>query len=97
MRFKRLNVTAEMSPAGMFDNSNNEMLRLFQYDFERMLAAGAHMTIGSDWAHGMDLPMFRNTAIVAKKIGVEKVLEIITLAGAVATGREQVRQFLHHR
>ncbi|QKD57876.2 amidohydrolase family-domain-containing protein [Fusarium oxysporum Fo47] len=88
-RFKRLNITAEMSPSGFFDTSQSENMRLFQYDFERMLAEEAHITIGSDWAHGLELPMFRNTAILVKKIGAEKVLEMITLAGAVATRREK--------
>ncbi|KAH7471704.1 hypothetical protein FOMA001_g13692 [Fusarium oxysporum f. sp. matthiolae] len=88
-RFKRLNITAEMSPSGFFDTSQSENMRLFQYDFERMLAEEAHITIGSDWAHGLELPMFHNTAILVKKIGAEKVLEMITLAGAVATRREK--------
>ncbi|KAM5528657.1 amidohydrolase family protein [Fusarium oxysporum f. sp. phaseoli] len=88
-RFKQLNVTAEMSPAGMFDTSQSENLRLFQHDFERITAAGGHVTIGSDWSHGLELPMFRNTAILVRRIGAEKVLEMITLAGAVATGREK--------
>ncbi|KAL5603664.1 hypothetical protein FOVSG1_006414 [Fusarium oxysporum f. sp. vasinfectum] len=88
-RFKQLNVTADMSPAGMFDTSQSENLRLFQHDFERITAAGAHVTIGSDWAHGLELPMFHNTAILVRRIGAEKVLEMITLAGAVATGREK--------
>ncbi|KAH7042273.1 hypothetical protein B0J12DRAFT_579564, partial [Macrophomina phaseolina] len=88
-RFKRLNVTAEMSPAMCFDNGDNEYLQLTKHDFRGMLSEGAHMTIGSDWAHGLELPMLRNTAIVAKTVGAEKVLEMITLAGAVATGRDQ--------
>ncbi|RKK90399.1 hypothetical protein BFJ68_g16453 [Fusarium oxysporum] len=88
-RFKQLNVTAEMSPAGLFDNSHSENLRLFHHDFERITAAGAHVIIGSDWAHGLELPMFRNTAILVMRIGAEKVLEMITLAGAVATGRDK--------
>lgn len=82
-----------MSPAGMFDNSKSEHIRLFQCDFERMVAEGAHVTIGSDWAQGLELPMFRNTAIVAERIGARKVLEMITLAGAIAIGREKVRLF----
>jgi hypothetical protein len=85
-----------MSPAGFFDTSQSENMRLFQYDFERMLAEEAHITIGSDWAHGLELPMFRNTAILVMRIGAEKVLEMMPLAGAVATGRDKVRRFFRY-
>ncbi|KAJ4069048.1 hypothetical protein NW761_015172, partial [Fusarium oxysporum] len=78
-----------MSPAGLFENSQSENLRLFHHGLEPITAAGAHVTIGSDWAHGMELPMFRNTAILIMRMGAEKVLEMITLAGAVATGRDK--------
>jgi cytosine/adenosine deaminase-related metal-dependent hydrolase len=78
-----------MSPASTFD-SDNEYLRMFQHDFKGMLSNGAHVTIGSDWSHGLEISMLRNMAGVAKTIGSEKVLEMITLAGAVATGRDQV-------
>lgn len=81
-----------MSPAMCFDNADDEYLQLFRHDFNGMLSGGAHITIGSDWAHGLKLPMLRNTAIVAKAIGPERVLEMITLAGAIATGRDKVRQ-----
>jgi hypothetical protein len=61
-----------MSPAGFFNTSQSENMGLFQYNFERMLAEEAHITIGSAWAHGLELPMFRNTAILIKKIGARE-------------------------
>lgn len=51
-------------------------------------------TIGSDWAHGVPLSMFDNVAVLVNTNGAEKILGIITLAGATATEREQVRNIL---
>jgi predicted amidohydrolase YtcJ len=86
-----------MSPALSFDTEGNEYLHMFQHDFKSMLSEGTHITIGSDWSHGIPLSMFDNVAVLVNTIGAEKILEIITLAGAIATGREQVRNLLFAR
>ncbi|EXL66833.1 hypothetical protein FOPG_17014 [Fusarium oxysporum f. sp. conglutinans race 2 54008] len=89
-RFKKLNVGAEMSPAGFFDYESSGLdFPLIDWDFERMVAEGNHATIGSDWSYGMPLPILPAVAIVARKVGTEKTLEMITLAGARATNREK--------
>ncbi|KAH7024111.1 amidohydrolase 3 [Ilyonectria destructans] len=89
-RFNRLNITAEMSPAGFFDTDKlGREFALFNWNFERMVDAGNHVTIGSDWAYGLPLPMLPSVAVVARKVGIEKTLEMITLAGAKATNREK--------
>lgn len=80
-----------MSPADIFDKAGHEYFHMFNYDFERMAAAKSHITIGSDWANGMTLPLLPSVAGVAKALGAEKVLEIITLAGAIAVRREKVK------
>lgn len=64
---------------------------LINWDFERMAQAKNRVTIGSDWVNGMTLPMLPAVDIIARKVGAEKTLEMITLAGARATNREQVR------
>lgn len=91
-RFNQLNITAEMSPAGFFDYEKTGLnMPLINWDFERMAQAKNRVTIGSDWVNGMTLPMLPAVDIIARKVGAEKTLEMITLAGARATNREQVR------
>lgn len=80
-----------MSPAGFFDTDKlGREFALFNWNFERMVDAGNHVTIGSDWAYGLPLPMLPAVAVVARKVGIERTLEMITLAGAKATSREKV-------
>ncbi|KAE8372004.1 amidohydrolase family-domain-containing protein [Aspergillus bertholletiae] len=87
-RFRKLNVTAEMSPAGSFDKrSQDEYFDMFRFDFPRMVEEENHITIGSDWAHGAPLPLLPHVGKIAQTIGAEKTLEIITLAGVTAVGR----------
>ncbi|EXL66625.1 hypothetical protein FOPG_17218 [Fusarium oxysporum f. sp. conglutinans race 2 54008] len=89
-RFNELKITAEMSPAGFFDYEKTGLdMPLIDWDFERMVEAKNYVTIGSDWVYGMTLPMLPAVDIVARKVGAEKTLEMITLAGARATNREE--------
>ncbi|OGM47227.1 hypothetical protein ABOM_003984 [Aspergillus bombycis] len=89
-RFNKLNITAEMSPAGFFDYAKSGLdMPLINWDFERMVEAKNHVTIGSDWVYGMPLPLLPAVDIVARKVGAKKTLEMITLEGARATNREQ--------
>lgn len=79
-----------------FDGEPASTLHMFHYDFKRMVAAENAITIGSDWAHGLPLPLFQNLGGVEKKLGAEKLLSIITLAGATAVGRDKVMPHLIH-
>lgn len=96
-RFRALNVTAEMSPAFFFTHpitlANRELMN---WDFAKMLAANAHLTIGSDWGAGAEpdlLPCLDSIVEVVghgdRRAGGEALCRMLTLAGAEAVGREK--------
>jgi predicted amidohydrolase YtcJ len=96
-RFKELNVTAEMSPAFFFVHpvtaSSNGLM---DWNFARMKKEGAHATIGSDWGAGSSpdiLPCLQGILEAAGEgdtvRGSERVLRMLTLAGAEAVGRDK--------
>ncbi|KAF2105584.1 amidohydrolase 3 [Lophiotrema nucula] len=96
-RYKQLNVTAEMSPAMFFTHpvtlSSNGLM---DWNFPKMLAAGAHLTIGSDWGAAPDPSLFdAMEGIVevvgngSKEKGGEMILRMLTMNGAEAVGREK--------
>lgn len=96
-RFKELNVTAEMSPAFFFDHpithANKELMN---WDFAKLLASNAHMTVGSDWGAGPSpdlLPCLDSTVEIVgqgdRQRGGEIMCRMLTLAGAEAVGREK--------
>lgn len=99
VRFAPLNVTAEMSPSMLFATEEHAAPDgLAKWDFGKMIANGAHITIGSDFV-GQDPGVFgpcvaalksvRNS-IRDKEAAVEALMRMITLSGAEATGREGV-------
>ena len=96
-RFKPLNVTAEMSPAFFFKHPVTEASGgLMDWNFPKMRAAGAHITIGSDWGAGAEPDILPCMGAVVeqigdgdKAVGGERIIRMLTLAGAEAVGRER--------
>jgi len=96
-RFRELNVTAEMSPAFFFDHPITAASNgLMDWNFPRMLAANAHITIGSDWGAGETpdlLPCMSGIVDAVgggdRALGGEKICRMLTLGGAEAVGREK--------
>ncbi|KAL9564057.1 hypothetical protein ACKAV7_011831 [Fusarium commune] len=85
-RFRSLNVTAEMSPAMFF--KNDFVGQQFGWDFPKMVEAQNLVTIGSDWAFGMRLPLFPAVAPLVKQIGSEAIIEMLTINGAKAVSQD---------
>ncbi|KAM6513192.1 hypothetical protein FALCPG4_015654 [Fusarium falciforme] len=85
-RFRALNVTAEMSPAMFF--KNDFVGQQFGWDFPKMVEAQNLVTIGSDWAFGMRLPLFPAVAPLVKQIGSEAIIEMLTINGAKAVSQD---------
>ncbi|KAJ9652413.1 hypothetical protein H2198_008334 [Neophaeococcomyces mojaviensis] len=96
-RFKELNVTAEMSPAFFFVHPVTEASNgLMDWNFPKMLAASAHITIGSDWGAGEAPDLLPCLGAIAEKVGNgdrvlggQKICRMLTLSGAEAMGREK--------
>jgi predicted amidohydrolase YtcJ len=96
-RFKKLNITAEMSPTMFFTHPVTEMSGgLMDWNFVKMLEAGAHVTIGSDWGVPEDPSPFPAMASIVEKVGGgdvakggEILCRMLTLAGAEAVGAEK--------
>lgn len=96
-RFRTLNVTAEMSPAFFFKHPVTEASGgLMDWNFPKMLAANAHLTIGSDWGAGPSPDILPCLVDVVSDVGGgdmalggERLCRMLTLAGAEAVGREK--------
>lgn len=96
-RFKALNVTAEMSPAFFFEHPVTEAIGgLEDWNFPRMLGAGAHTTIGSDWGAGAVPDLLPCLGGIVESVGEgdvvlggERLCRMLTLAGAEAVGHEK--------
>jgi predicted amidohydrolase YtcJ len=102
-RFKQLNVTAELSPSFLFVHPLTSMSEgLMDWNFGKMLQNGAEITIGSDWAF-QDPAILPSCALIldgvaavlspdseSKIQAAEEICRMLTVAGAVATGRERV-------
>lgn len=95
VRFRPLNVTAEMSPAFLYSHPLTAMSGgLMDWNFLKMMAANAPLSIGSDWGAGESPDILPHLAGVAEAIGNgdravggEKLCRLLTLAGAEAVGR----------
>ena len=95
-RFKELNVTAEMSPSIFFCHPITEGSGgLMDWNFNRMLEANAHVTIGSDWGVPEDPSPFPALALIVEKVGEgdkkkggELLCKMLTLNGAEAVGAQ---------
>ncbi|OBT81834.1 hypothetical protein VE02_09527 [Pseudogymnoascus sp. 03VT05] len=89
-RFKTLRVTGEMSPAIWHDHETIAAARgKMAWPFEELLAAGASLTIGTDWFLPPTPNLFPALAALLPRLGVETIMRLITLAGAEAVGREK--------
>ncbi|EXJ71714.1 uncharacterized protein A1O5_05522 [Cladophialophora psammophila CBS 110553] len=100
-RFQQLNVTAEMSPSMFFVHPMTTMSGgLMDWNWGKMIKNRAHLTVGSDWAF-QDPSILPACALImdsvaaafpaaegAASTAAEAICRILTVAGAVATGRE---------
>ncbi|OAG37218.1 hypothetical protein AYO21_08517 [Fonsecaea monophora] len=100
-RFRQLNVTAEMSPSTFFVHPLTTMSNgLMDWSWGKMIKNGAHLTIGSDWAF-QDPSLLPACALIADSVAAalpateavtitaaEAICKMLTVAGAIATGRE---------
>lgn len=96
-RFKDLNITAEMSPAFLFAHPLTAASNgLMDWNFPKMLRAGAHITIGSDWGAGEAPDLLPCLAAVVesvgdgdRRLGGQRLVRMLTLGGAQAVGRDE--------
>ncbi|KIX94508.1 uncharacterized protein Z520_09894 [Fonsecaea multimorphosa CBS 102226] len=102
-RFQQLNVTAEMSPSMFFVHPLTAMSGgLMDWDWGKMIRSGAHLTVGSDWTF-QDPAVLPACALIMDSVGAalpaqnagpstaaELICKMLTVAGAVATGRENM-------
>ena len=96
-RFKALNVTAEMSPAFFFVHPVTEASGgLMDWNFGKMIKAGAEMTIGSDWGAGESPDILPCLDAIVESVGEgdrirggKRICRMLTLGGAEAVGREK--------
>ncbi|KAK1640740.1 amidohydrolase family-domain-containing protein [Colletotrichum phormii] len=105
-RIKRLDLTAEMSPAMFHNDIFQQLPHLFKWPFNDVLASGARMTFGSDWILTPTPSLFDSLAHIVetikepdienhvnktdKQIGGELICRAITLGGATAVGLDRV-------
>ncbi|RVX73565.1 hypothetical protein B0A52_02453 [Exophiala mesophila] len=94
-RYKKLNVTAEMSPAIWHEaDYQPEHNPMSVYPFTGLRDAGALLTIGSDWVFAPETPnIFPGLQALLEgrkgwEMTKEEILRIMTMDGAKATGRE---------
>ncbi|KAJ4309168.1 hypothetical protein N0V94_009050 [Neodidymelliopsis sp. IMI 364377] len=96
-RYAPLNVTAEMSPAELFVHPVTKASDgLMDWNFTKMMDAGAHITVGSDWGAVPDPSLFQHmTNIVEivgqgdKAAGGEALCRMMTINGAMAVNKEK--------
>ncbi|KAF2466214.1 amidohydrolase 3 [Lindgomyces ingoldianus] len=96
-RYKPLNVTAEMSPAMFFTHPVTASSGgLMDWNFTKMLDAGAHLTIGSDWGAAPDPSLFGALAGIVETVGggskdkgAEILCRMLTINGAEAVGKDK--------
>ncbi|KAJ4992535.1 amidohydrolase family protein [Stagonosporopsis vannaccii] len=96
-RYAPLNVTAEMSPAELFVHPVTAASKgLMDWNFPKMMDAGTHITIGSDWGAVPDPSLFQHMADIVDVVGKgdrvaggEALCRMMTLNGAVAVGKEK--------
>ncbi len=86
-----------MSPAGLFVHPVTAASNgLMDWNFTKMMNAGAHMTIGSDWGAVPDPALFQHVAGIVEVVGRgdkvaggEALCRMMTLNGAMAVNREK--------
>jgi predicted amidohydrolase YtcJ len=87
-RFRELSITAEMSPAMHFKTKFPPPN--LGFNFPGMLAAQNLVTVGSDWAVGMSLPLFPSVAHLVEEVGADRVIEMLTINGAKSVAKDMV-------
>ena len=60
------------------------------FNFPGLVEAENLVTIGSDWAFGMTLPLFLSVAYLVEDIGADRAIEMLTISGAGAVARDMV-------
>jgi hypothetical protein len=60
------------------------------FNFSDFVEAGNLVTIGSDWAFGMTLPLLLSVAYLVEDIGADRAIEMLTISGAGAAARDMV-------
>jgi hypothetical protein len=60
------------------------------FNFSGLVEAGNIVTIGSDWAFGMTLPLFLSVAYLVEDIGADCAIEMLTTSGTGAVARDMV-------
>jgi predicted amidohydrolase YtcJ len=86
-----------MSPAELFIHPVTAASEgLMDWNFVRMMDAGAHITIGSDWGAVPDPFLFEHMAKIVDRVGRgdrvaggEALCRMMTLNGAMAVNREK--------
>ncbi|RYN63938.1 ATPase [Alternaria tenuissima] len=58
------------------------------FNFPGLVEAENLVTIGSDWAFGMTLPLFLSVAYLVEDIGADRAIEMLTISGAGAVARD---------
>lgn len=96
-RYKELRITAEMSPAIWHEPAfQPETNPLSVYPFTGLQAAGALMTIGSDWVFAPETPnCFPGLQALLQgrkgwEMKIEHIIQIMTMDGATAVGRAEI-------
>ncbi|KAF4543337.1 uncharacterized protein LTHEOB_36 [Lasiodiplodia theobromae] len=87
-RFKRLRVTAEMSPAIFHSPEVALVPHLLRWPFRQMLDHDVRMTIGTDYFLTPTPNLFPTLQAVVGKLSAEEILRAITIEGAKAVGRD---------
>ena len=86
-----------MSPAELFVHPITAASEgLMDWNFSKMMDAGAHITIGSDWGAVPDPSLFQHMANIVKIVGRgykaaggEALCRMMTLNGAIAVDRQK--------
>ncbi|OCT45192.1 hydrolase [Cladophialophora carrionii] len=96
-RYKKLGITAEMSPAIWHEPEYQpEHNPMSVYPFKGLREAGALLTIGSDWVFAPETPnIFPGLQALLQgrkgwELDKEDVIRIVTIDGATATNREKM-------
>lgn len=60
------------------------------FNFSGLLAEQSLVTVGSDWAFGMSLPLFPSVAHLVEEIGADRLIEMLTINGARSVAKDMV-------
>ncbi|CAN9239191.1 unnamed protein product [Alternaria sp. RS040] len=57
-------------------------------NFSGLVKAEKLVTVGSDWAFGMTLPLFPSVAHLVEEIGADRVIKMLTINGVRSVARD---------